>query len=296
MENKDTISRHFKKIENKTDHKTNQIRNVDFIYLINLDKRVDRLKRCRSQFLAYEIFPHRVSGIDGWKLSQEVFDDIAMLAEPFMQYDRSVQVSFVPGGTPGRSFDPSIYGKRCLHNEAPAGGMGCSLTHLSILEDAYSCGYETIWVLEDDFTINGNPHDVADWIDRLDHLTGHESWDMIYTDDNSYYTPENVRAHCGSDSWLRPGMPMTSRLIERRPIGNDFFKIGGRTQAHSYVIRRSGIEKILDFVKENCLFFPFDTELPCIEDLQLFNLKYDLVHGKDRTYSDTYYDLSRFSR
>lgn len=147
-------------------------------------------------------------------------------------------------------------------------------------------GFETVWILEDDFTAKGNPHELADLIDRLDKLES--GWDVLYTDDDCYYTPSNVRAHCGSDGWLRPGMPMTPSLIERKAVGEDFFKIGGRTQAHSYLVRRSGMEKILRFVKENCLFFPFDTELPTIEGLCLYNLKYDLIHGRDRSYSDTY--------
>lgn len=285
MECNDTISRHFKKIEGKNEDVKQQIKGVDFIYLINLDKRSERLLRCMQQLAPYSIQPHRVPGINGWNLSQETFNDIAMLVEPSMQYDRNVQVSFVLGGSPGVPFDDRLHGKRCLHKEAPAGGMGGCLAHLSILNDAYLSGYETVWILEDDFTVKGDPHELSDLIQQLNQ---EDNWDVLYTDDDCFYTFFNLRANCGSDRWLRPGMLMTSSLIERKAVGRNFIKIGGRTQAHSYLVSRSGMKKILDFVKRNCLFFPFDTELPCIEGIKLYNLRYDLIHGRDRSGSDTY--------
>lgn len=286
----ETISRHFKKIEDKLENEKFQVKNIDFIYLINLDTRPDRWNRCLRQFAPFQIRPHRVAGIDGWKLSQEVFNDIAMEARPPMEYDQTVQLSFVVGGAPGKPFNESIYGKRCLHGSAPGGGMGGCLAHLSILNDAYLAGYQNVWVMEDDITVKGNPHHLAEYLDRLDQCA--PGWDVLYTDDDCYYTAHNVRSHCGSAQWLRPGMPMTEALIERKAVGSDFFKIGGRTQAHSYIVSRSGLEKILRFVKSSNLFFPFDTELPCIEGLTLYNLRYDLVHGRDRQYSDTYFKRS----
>ncbi len=285
----DTVSKHFKKIDDKRDDEKFQVKNIDFIYLINLDRRPERLERCLRQFAPYQIRPHRVAGIDGWALNQDAFDDIAMIVEPSMQYDQPVQISFQPGNFPSTPFAKVIPGQRCLHSQAPGGGMGGCLAHLSILDDGYGSGFETIWILEDDFTVNGNPHDLAGLIRELDECVGADGWDVLYTDDDDYYTAQNVKANCGSKYWLRPGMPMTERLIERTAVGDHFFKIGGRTQAHSYIVRRSGMKKIIDFIKERRLFFPFDTELPCIEDLKLYNLRFDLVHGRDRKYSDTYY-------
>lgn len=288
MEIHDTISKHFKVIENKADSPKFQIRNIDFIYLINLDKRPQRLKQSLDQLAPYQIKPHRMSAVDGWTLSQDAFDDIAMRIEPGMEYDQPVQVGFRPGNFPATAFTKALEGKCCLHSQAPAGGIGCTLSHLSIFHDAYEAGYETIWVVEDDFTINGDPHDLALFIDRLDTLVGKNGWDLLYTDDDSYYTPQNVYANCGSQFWLRPGVRMTSRLIQRTPIGEDFFKIGGRTQTHSYLARRDGMKKVLDSAKKNHVFFPIDTEFACVEGLNIYNMKYDLIHGRDRVYSDTY--------
>lgn len=278
----ETISRHFKPIPNK--NLARQVDKIDFIYLINLDRRPDRWNRCVQQFAPHQILPHRVSGINGWEYTQEVFNDIAMTMSAGMKYDWPVNYRFVPGGTRGEVFDPSLE-KSCLHSSAPAGGMGGCMAHLSILNDGYESGYETIWVMEDDITVNGNPHQLAGYVERLSQLA---SWDVLYTDDDDYFVPANVRAHFGGSTFMRPSLPITEKTIERKAVGDDFYKIGGRTQAHSYLVSRSGMKKIIDHVKTHKLFLPYDTELPCIEDIQLYNLRYDLVHGRDRKYSDTW--------
>jgi len=48
------------------------------------------------------------------------------------------------------------------------GAIGIILSHLSVLQDAYDAGYETIWVMEDDIELLGNPHSVSDLISELE--------------------------------------------------------------------------------------------------------------------------------
>ena len=288
MKETSAILDHVKLIESKNEKKIFQVRNIDFIYLINLDIRTDRLKRCMDQFAPFAIYPHRVPGINGWAYTQEVFDAIAMKLLPSMQYDKPVHFKFVPGGARGTMIDASCYGKPCVHSESPAGGLGGAMAHLSILYDAQISDYQIVWILEDDITVKGNPHFLANYIDRLDQCVGRDNWDVLYTDDDCYFTAENVHSHLGKGPWIRPGMLKTEALIERKAVGDDFFKIGGRTQAHSVIYSRSGITKIVDYLTKNHFFLPYDTELPCIDGLNMFNLKYDVVHGRDRSYSDTY--------
>lgn len=286
MYNSVDFLRNLIKIKNK---KKNQcIYNVDFIYLINLDIRTDRLNRCLQQLSIYNIQPHRVPGINGWNLTQDVFNDIAMKITSSMIYDQLVQYRFVAGGVQGEPFCPSDEGISCLHALAPAGGMGGCLTHLSIVYDGYLSNYDTIWVLEDDFTVNGNPHELSKYINELNRLVGENEWDVLFTDDDDYFTSDNLLANFGRSSWMKPGVPMNNSFVERTNVGDHFYKIGGRTQAHSYLVSRSGMKKIIDSVTSQGLFLPYDTELPCIPGIKLYNLKHDLVHGRDRKYSDTW--------
>ena len=58
---------HFKKIIDKTSG--HQIRNIDFIYMINLDERPEKFQTCIERLAPYEIDPYRFSAVNGWRLS-----------------------------------------------------------------------------------------------------------------------------------------------------------------------------------------------------------------------------------
>ena len=51
------------------------------------------------------------------------------------------------------------------------------------------------------------------------------------------------------------------------------------------------MKKILDFIIPNGIFRPYDTELPFIPNLTFYNSLNDIVHGRDRTFSDTFYKI-----
>ncbi len=280
------IHRHLKDIENKTEKK--QIENIDFIYLINLDKRPDRLEKCQRQFAPYQISPHRFPAIHGWDLTQETFDEIALPIFSTTVFDRPVHVSPLPGGASPHQLGSACIGKACVHYTMAAGALGVYLSHLSILMDAYRSHYQTIWVLEDDITVKKNPHQLIECMKQLDVLA--PGWDILYTDNDDCFTSENVMAHMGGGRWGRPGVPMTDVLLEHQLMGA-FIKIGGRCQAHSMIYRASGIKKIIDFIIPNGIFRPYDTEIPYVPSLTFYNSLSDIVHGRDRTFSDTFYKI-----
>lgn len=288
MSQSSDIKRHLKKIENKNEEK--QIEKIDFIYLINLDKRPDRLIKCREQFAKYGICPHRFPAIHGWDISQSVFDDIGTKVLPGMKFDRPIHFSPVPGGAKPYMMNLSSVGKTCVHYTMAAGALGVYLSHLSLLYDADQSQYQTIWVLEDDITVTEDPHRLTECIEKLDQAA-QANWDILYTDNDDCFTSSNVMAHMGHGSLGRPGIPMTEGLLEHQNIGNDFIKIGGRCQAHSMIIRRSGIRKILDFILPRGMFRPYDTDIPYVPNLTFYNSLQDIVHGRDRTFSDTFYRI-----
>jgi GR25 family glycosyltransferase involved in LPS biosynthesis len=285
MKNKESLVRHLKLVENKTNVK--QIGNIDYIYLINLDKRPEKLENCRQQLALYDIHPHRFPAIYGWDLSQDAFDDIAMEILPGMTFDRPVHFRPVAGGVRGYLMNPAVIGRHCVHHTMAAGALGCALSHLSILVDALRSGYQTIWILEDDITVKENPVVLADLIDQLHHSA--KDWDVLYTDNDDHFVSETVRTHMGGGNWGRPGIPMTSDLVKYCAVGSEFYQIGGRTQTHSMIIRRSGVEKILGYLLTEGIFRPYDLELAFIPGLKIYNLARDVVHGRDRTLSDTFY-------
>ena len=79
-------------------------------------------------------------------------------------------------------------------------------------------------------------------------------------------------------------------FFQRYPVSPDFRKIGARSGAHSMIIRRSGMKKILEFIKSYRIFFPYDMEmiLPSDQnsDMFLYTVLEDVVSNQVDSVSD----------
>lgn len=279
-----------------TGEKTEEgLRNIDFIYLINLDQRAEKLEKCLSQLKPYGISPHRFSAVNGWSLSRGALNDLGVKFLPGMLSGEWV-VYFPLEGQ--RVFDflrEECYGKTFFSRWMTPGTIGCALSHLSVLQDAYDSGYQTIWIMEDDILVERDPRLLSSLIDKLNALVGKEGWDILYTDidtlDKPLYTEENdFESDLKGDLWFfwRPDINLSDRssFAKRSLLSEDFMKIGSRMRTHSMVISRSGMKKILEFEKRHRLFIPYDHELAIVPDIQMFSLRYDLV-THDVSSSDT---------
>lgn len=280
LSGKAPLESHFKNIERKS--QPPQIQHIDFIYLINLDQRPEKLEYIAKQFDSYGLKFFRFPAIYGWDLSREDFEDLGVYFLPgmrSMEQDRRIayngQILVNPLSTakpevPGEFWrlGPQFYYKNCFSVSMKAGAIGCTLSHLSILQDALDSGYETIWILEDDVRLCSDPRNLGKWIDLLDQTAGSETWDILYTDSVTYF-----KKHEDIEWIWRPDISIDyNRLIASTNLG-DFLQIGGRGHTHSMVIRRSGMQKILEFYKTKGMFLPYDMELSIIPNLRLINLK-----------------------
>ncbi len=265
--------------------KTHQIAGIDYIYLINLDKRPEKLENSLAQLAPYGVVPHRFSAVCGWDLPLETLNEVGVKFAPGMLNHKWV---FHPSGNSmemeflqEKSFGKTVFSK-CMS----LGAIGCSLSHLSILQDAYNANYETIWVLEDDFLIKHNIDILSEFIKKLDALIGKDNWDVLYTDTDNYDTwfygeQTNFESDLTCNLWFfwRPNADLSdsSKFTKRSVLSEDFVKIGSRMHTHSMIIRRSGMKKILDYIKTHHLFVPYDHELATIPDIQLINLRQNIV-------------------
>lgn len=256
-----------------------KIPSIDLIYLINLDLRPEKLKRMLEKLDRFGIEPNRMAAIYGWALPDEVFQDVGLKFGPGMQW-RASQIlrrsgAFLQLQPPMES---SVFHPRMTH-----GAVGTTLSHLSVLQHAYNANCQKIWVLEDDVTLQSDPHELSASIEKLDHLAGSDGWDVLYTDDVTHFEP------FPPDTIYRPDMPDVDcePMFEKTKIGDDFYKIGGRCQAHSMIIQRSGIEKILNFAMSRGIYLPYDVEIAFIPGIRFFNLTKNVVWGGVLENSDT---------
>lgn len=273
------------------------IEGVDFIYLINLDERPEKWQRSIHQLALYGIIPCRFPAVNGWKLSLDTINDVGLV------FSRTMQGGFM-GTSYHRDgdFQPSheaiahegqTYFCHCLSR----GAIGIFLSHLSILQDAWDSGYETIWIMEDDIDVCKDPSILSSLIQKLDACD--RNWDILFTDRDikgrdGRYVP-NFWAGRRPDFF--PVEP--NRYDYRADISEDFFKVGSRSGAHSMIIRRCGISKLLQFCKAHQIFFPYDMEYILPPGISLYCVREDVISNLPEAPSDnggpTYPQTMRFS-
>ncbi len=274
---------HFKKVEGKSP--LNRMRNLDFIYLINLDARPEKLAKTTAQLSPYGIYPCRFSAVNGWELNIEDLQDIGlkytkdmkkMQATTYITKDRKPTNEMLEEGLKGY-FRPKM----------SWGMVGCLLSHLSILQDAYDSQYSTIWVLEDDILVIKDPRQISDLIDQLDEKVGENGWDILFTD-RDFRNSQGKYERC--IGWSRrpnfiPSNP--EKFQEQYLINTTFRRIAARFGTHSMIIRRSGVKKILDFIKTYQPFNPYDLDFNLAEDIRLYTVIHDIVGNESVAVSDT---------
>ncbi len=262
------------------------IANVDYIYTINLDERPEKFQHCVEELKEYGITPYRFSAVNGWKLPQEAFDGLGIKFNPVTMSSGMWGTSYLPGERGPHHEIMSVPGRSYFCHCMSKGAIGIVLSHLSILQDAYDSGYETIWVMEDDIEVIRNPHEISQAIEELDAVVGKTGWDILFTDKDTKDKNGNYVLCLGYA--LRPNFnPLNpEKFAQRTMIHPKFWKIGARYGAYSMIVRRSGMKKILDFIKTYGVFLPFDMEYYLPNDMSIYTVTSDIVSTLPQALSD----------
>jgi len=278
------IEQYFKKAPGKADyHKT---RNIDFIYMINLDQRPEKFKSCVEPLRMYGIYPYRFSAVNGWELSLELINDVGVPFQPSMAQDKWWGTYYPLPNFEAQHEIPYLEGRTYFCHCMSRGAIGIVLSHLSILQDAYDSGYQTIWVMEDDVEVIRHPSLISDMIEALDKTVGKKEWDILFTDqDTKNQKGEYVSAT--SCAWRPNFKPKSKSIFEKKKdVGKYFRKVGARFGAYSMIVRRSGMKKILDFIKKYKIFLPYDMDYYQVPGIQIYTVRKDIVSTQIRAPSD----------
>lgn len=276
------IEDHFRKIANQAG--SHQMRNIDFIYMINLDKRPEKFKLCMELLAPYGIHPYRFSAVNGWELSLEVINDVGLKYESWMSQGQWGTCYLPEDQGKPRDELMEIPGRTYFCRTVAPGAIGCVLSHLSILQDAYDRGYKTIWVMEDDVEIIQNPHLLSDLVDKLDSAVGQNGWDILFTDQDTKGQDGNY-VSCVTHT-ERPNYTPRNQFAEKEKISSDFRRIGARYGSYSMILRRSGIKKILNFIKGHQIFLPYDMEYTLPPGIKIYTVLNDVVSTQPRAPTD----------
>lgn len=289
------LKSHLKKAEGKS--AGHSMRNIDFIYMINLDQREEKWQNSLDQLTPYGISPYRFSAVNGWQISFETLTEVGVQFAPGMEGDfwattyrlKKEGESPIPEKKEGHCncFHPfdgnfiweqeviNTWGKTYFGHCMSRGSIGCCLSHCSVLQDAFDSGYETIWVMEDDIRVMRDPRIISDLIDRLDEQVGKDQWDILFTDldirdINGNYVPA---ASCAR----RPNFKSPNDFAKKEIISPEFRKVGARYGGHSMIIRKRGIKKLLQFFMAHHIFLPYDLEYTLPPYIQLYTVLDDVV-------------------
>lgn len=285
------IEKHFKPAPNKT--AIHRMDHIDYVYMINLDKRPEKYARTMKALEPYGITPYRFSAVNGWELSFEAIDELGIVYEEGMPYGPIATVYRHVNGKEYSSFEimkePGVtYYCHCLSR----GAIGCLLSHVSILQDAYDSDYQTIWIMEDDIKVVSNPNELSGIVTDLNHLA--PNWDVLFTDN------EIKGGNCEPVPCLmirpRPLVHLQplSYYLQRTPLNHELTKIGMRFGSASMIISRSGIEKLLNYFKTYKVYFPYDIDYFFVPGINLYACNRDIVTntsgGESDNGSPTYLD------
>lgn len=272
---------HLKKVGEKPKH--HQIKNIDFIYMINLDQRPEKWELSNRQLNPYGIFPYRFSAVNGWELSLEAINEIGLKFDSSMR-GGDFGTSFLPENNFEASHDfIEKIGQVYFYHRTSLGAIGITLSHLSVLYDALQSNYETIWVMEDDIEVLSDPRQIPELIEKLDLLVGKGNWDVLFTDRN--VPIEGGRELSFPIEAKKPNFQpeKMDQYYIKEQISEDFIKIGARLGAYSMILRKSGIEKIYNFISSHAIFYPYDRDYYLPPGIKLYtvveNVVSHLVHG-----------------
>lgn len=277
------LSDFFKPALGKTE--VSRMQNVDYIYVINLDQRPQKFQHVVQELAPYQIQPYRFSAVNGWELSLETLEQLGVRYEAGMSSGMGTYYPLEENGQPRHEIVHQI-GQSYFCHCMTRGAIGIVLSHLSILQDAYDSQYETIWVMEDDIQVIQNPHQISALIEELDRTVGKEGWDILFTDrDTKNQKGEYVP--CAAYAWRPNFTPPSPEIFRKRwQVSSTFQRVGSRYGAYSMIIRRSGMKKMLDFLKAHQIFLPYDMEYYFPEGMRLYSVLNDVVSTLPTALSD----------
>jgi hypothetical protein len=135
---------------------------IDKTYIINLDHRPDRLKLIIDEVGKIGVY------------SPERFPAISPKVSAYpKQYTKNF----------------TLPKSRPKHKQYVMGALGCKLSHVGVIKDAYDAGYENVLIIEDDAVLSGS-------VSNLMAACDFDPWHFFYLGVRHKSPPEEFKSDC----------------------------------------------------------------------------------------------------
>src|SRR3990167_9436211 len=109
------------------------MKNLDFIYVINLDQRPEKFHKTALQLGIWGIEPYRFSAVNGWELSLQTVNDVGVTFQPWMSTGAWGTYYLLDGDRQPQHEYVYLSGRTYFSHCMSVGAIGIVLSHLSIL-------------------------------------------------------------------------------------------------------------------------------------------------------------------
>jgi GR25 family glycosyltransferase involved in LPS biosynthesis len=184
---------------------------IDNIYLLNLEKRADRLNECVMQSLEHDFTFEIIKGVDGDKLNLKELLNKKIINDEFYSPD-------------GHHLSMGVY--------------GCALSHYNAYKKMIEDNVEMTLIFEDDFVINTIFNSKRYYENIKDEIFS-TNWDILFLGKNKTHVKgEYVTEHLlkTDESWVHTN-------VDEREIATAPYKLWG---AHGYIVKRKAAQYLLD--------------------------------------------------
>jgi hypothetical protein len=156
-----------------------RISGIDYIYVINEKKDLNKFRALKKKFAKYDIFPYRFNAQNPSKMTYNQLFNVGM---------RPTRSHFLPGLQLKRSGKNWILAHdliidiRCAYfnPEIKLEEISRNVDFLSVIFDAYKSKYKTVWIMQDDVKILYNPNILSAYVAKMDKDS--PRWHVLYTD------------------------------------------------------------------------------------------------------------------
>jgi hypothetical protein len=179
-----------KKAKGKNKGADHSMAKIDFIYAI-ARKECRRYTDFDYRFFKHSICPYRFTSIKSSELSYNTMDKACVHGRNSFKKILANRLEVHNGKNILSQEKMYDYNVGFVHKHMSLRVLASSLSHLSVVKDAYDSGYQHVWILDSGTELRGDPNILSSYVQRAEEEVG--DWTILYTDYSERDIKDNLK-------------------------------------------------------------------------------------------------------